>query len=297
MKQFRIPAHLYALAAMLFWGMSFVWTTILLRFYEPITIILIRLILSAAVLFILSFFFGRIGSIRKKDLLLLILSSFFNPFLYFFCENYGVKFSTSTVAAVIIATIPLFSPVAAWFYFRERLYWFNIAGIVLSFIGILVMLAGKEMAVQAGLKGILFLSGAVVSAVFYSVTLKRLALDYTPITLIFWQNLIGILFFIPFFFIFEFRQFLTVVPTRESVTSFLFLSILCSSVSFVFYTRSVRELGISKANIFSNLIPVFTAIFSFFILSESFTLLKIAGILIVITGVTISELNRRRKPS
>ena len=282
---------------MLFWGMSFVWTTILLRFYEPITIILIRLILSAAVLFILSFFFGRIGSIRKKDLLLLILSSFFNPFLYFFCENYGVKFSTSTVAAVIIATIPLFSPVAAWFYFRERLYWFNIAGIVLSFIGILVMLAGKEMAVQAGLKGILFLSGAVVSAVFYSVTLKRLALDYTPITLIFWQNLIGILFFIPFFFIFEFRQFLTVVPTRESVTSFLFLSILCSSVSFVFYTRSVRELGISKANIFSNLIPVFTAIFSFFILSESFTLLKIAGILIVITGVTISELNRRRKPS
>jgi drug/metabolite transporter (DMT)-like permease len=288
---------LYALAAMLFWGMSFVWTTILLRFYEPITIILIRLILSAAFLFILSFFFGRIGSIRKKDLLLLILSSFFNPFLYFFCENYGVKFSTSTVAAVIIATIPLFSPVAAWFYFRERLYWFNIAGIVLSFIGILVMLAGKEMAVQAGLKGILFLSGAVVSAVFYSVTLKRLALDYTPITLIFWQNLIGILFFIPFFFIFEFRQFLTVVPTRESVTSFLFLSILCSSVSFVFYTRSVRELGISKANIFSNLIPVFTAIFSFFILSESFTLLKIAGILIVITGVTISELNRRRKPS
>jgi drug/metabolite transporter (DMT)-like permease len=54
-------------------------------------------------------------------------------------------------------------------------------------------------------------------------------------------------------------------------------------------------LGISKANIFSNLIPVFTAIFSFVILSEHFTIQKLAGMLLVITGVFISEMNKSNK--
>jgi drug/metabolite transporter (DMT)-like permease len=71
------------------------------------------------------------------------------------------------------------------------------------------------------------------------------------------------------------------------------LAVLASSLSFVFYTRSIQELGISKANIFSNLIPVFTAIFSFFLLSEQFTVQKTIGIILVIGGVYISEINGR----
>jgi drug/metabolite transporter (DMT)-like permease len=53
-------------------------------------------------------------------------------------------------------------------------------------------------------------------------------------------------------------------------------------------------LGISKANIFSNLIPVFTAIFSFFILAEHFTVQKLVGMLLVVFGVYISEINGKK---
>ena len=46
-KSVRYHVYFYALAAMLFWGMSFVWTSILLKYYQPVTIIFIRLIISS----------------------------------------------------------------------------------------------------------------------------------------------------------------------------------------------------------------------------------------------------------
>ena len=75
----------------------------------------------------------------------------------------------------------------------------------------------------------------------------------------------------------------------EIISSFLLLAILASSVSYIFYTITLKSIGISKANIYTNLIPVFTAVFSYFFISELFTAAKIAGIFMVITGVFISE--------
>ncbi len=290
----RIPIYVYALLAMLFWGLSFIWTSILLHYYEPVTIIFIRLIISSLFLFAVVVATRSFKPLEKKDIPLLILSAVFNPFLYFLLENYGLKNTSPAIAAVIIATIPLFSPITGYLAFRERLRWFNLAGILVSFGGILVMLVTRSLTLTASLPGILFLAGAVIAAQIYSVTLKRLAVKYTPLTIISWQNLTGIFLFLPFFLGFEMKTAIRVPLNVDIVSSFLFLAVLASSLSYVFYVKSVQVLGIAKANIFSNMIPVFTAGFSFFILNESFTPQKIAGIGIVIAGVVLSEINKQK---
>jgi drug/metabolite transporter (DMT)-like permease len=295
LKNFSIPIWFYALAAMFFWGMSFVWTSILLKYFEPITIIFIRLILSATFLFLVMFLTGKFQRIERQDYRMFFLGALFNPFLYFIFENYGLKHSSSTISSVIIATIPVFAPVVGYFALKERLKWFNLLGILLSFSGILVMLSGPDFSMSANINGVILLFGAVASALLYSVVLKRLSGEYTPLTIIAWQNLIGIVLFLPFFLFFEARQALEVSLNREIIYSFLLLSILASSLSFVFFVKTIQVLGVTKANIFSNLIPVFTAIFSFFILDEQFTFLKIAGIVVVIAGVYVSELSRNKR--
>lgn len=294
MKKIQVPVYFYALTAMLFWGMSFIWSSILLTYYQPITIIFIRLVLSTVFLFSVILIFRNKDRILRRDIKWFLLSALFNPFFYFLGENYGLKFSTSTITAVIIATIPVFSPVAGYLAFRERLRWFNLAGIAISFIGISIMLLSKGLQLEVSGVGILCLAGAVFSALIYSVLLKKLVETYSPLFIIAVQNLTGIFLFLPLFLVFDARQVFTVVPTREIIYSFLSLAILASSLSFVFFAHSVKVLGVSKANIFSNLIPVFTAIFAFFILDERFSLNKILGILIVIGGVYISEMNRTR---
>jgi len=294
LKKPTIPVYFYAVAAMLFWGMSFVWSSILLKYYQPITIIFIRLLISSIFLFCIIILFGKFQKIQRRDYKWFLLSALFNPFLYFLGENYGLKFSTSTVAAVIIATIPVFSPLAGYLAYREKLRWFNFIGIGLSFGGIAIMLLSQGMQLQVSFLGVLFLGGAVVSALLYTIMLKKLSATYSPLNIIGIQNFIGIFLFLPLFLIFEFPRALSVTPNREIISSFLMLAILASSLSFVFFAHTVKILGIIKANIFSNLIPVFTALFSFWILDESFTMQKIIGIVIVILGVYITEINRKK---
>jgi drug/metabolite transporter (DMT)-like permease len=297
LRNLHIPTYFYPLAAMLFWGMSFVWTSILLNYYQPVTIIFIRLILSSSFLFLIIFLTKKYEKIPRSDYWLFLLSALFNPFFYFLCENYGLKYSSSTIAAVIIATIPVFSPIAGFITFRERLSLLNIAGIGISFSGIVIMLIAKDLSLGVDLRGVLFLGGAVLASLFYSVFLRKLTMKYTPLTIISRQNLIGIFLFLPFFVVFEAHSTMSVKINPEIIRSFLLLSVLASSLSFVFYTKTIQLFGISKANIFSNLIPVFTAIFSYFLLAESFTLQKAAGILVVIGGVYLSEINRKKPVS
>ena len=293
-KEKGIWVYFFAITAMLFWGMSFVWTSILLRFYQPVSIIFIRLVISSLFLLLLIFIFRLKEKIKKSDYLLLFCSALFNPFFYFLGENYGLKYTTSTVTSVIIATIPLFSPVAAWIAIRERLSWLNLAGILISFIGILIMLLKTDFSLVVDPKGILFLAFAVLSAIVYTVLLKKLSFRYSALLIITSQNIIGVFLFMPLFFIYDFQHFITVIPTRQIITSFLFLSILASSLSYIFFAKTVKMVGISKANVFTNLIPVVTALFSYLILTEYFSVIKLIGIFIVIAGVFISEINNKK---
>jgi drug/metabolite transporter (DMT)-like permease len=278
---------------MLFWGLSFIWSSRLLNYYQPVTIIFIRLILSSLLLFTFIQLLGMRQKIARSDIKLIFLSALFNPFLYFLGENYGLKFSTPTIAAVIIATIPVFSPLIGFVSFREKLSPLNFIGIAVSFIGVVLILVNNDFELTADIRGVLFLFCAVLSALFYSVTLKKLTARYSAVNLIAYQNFIGIFLFLPFFLIFEAKSITTIPINREIITSFLLLAVLASSVSFVCFAHSVKLIGMSKSNIFSNLIPVFTAFFSFLLLDEGFTLRKIIGIAVVIGGVYLSERSKK----
>ena len=280
---------------MVFWGMSFVWSKIVLEFYDPITTVLIRLILSSVLIFTGLKLFYRIQKIKKNDYWLFALSALFNPFLYFLGENYGLQLSSPTTTSVIIATIPVFTPILAYFIYRERLSFLNISGLLISFFGVLFMLVNRDLSFSTSAKGVSWLTLAVISAVLYSVLLKKLAMKYDAFRIIATQNMIGAIYFLPLFFIFDFSHFITVTPSAGAIVSLILLAFFASSLAYVFFTISSREIGISKTNLFTNLIPVFTTIFSYFILNEQFEGKKIAGMMIVILGVLMSQINRNNR--
>ena len=288
----RIPIYVYALLAMLFWGLSFIWTSILLHYYEPVTIIFIRLIISSLFLFAVVVATRSFKPLEKKDIPLLILSAVFNPFLYFLLENYGLKNTSPAIAAVIIATIPLFSPFAGYFLVREKVTIPVVLGIVFSFFGIILMLINPDFSLNASPKGVLLLFLAVFAAVAYSVIIRKISHEYNPVTIITHQNLIGAVYFLPLFMVFDFQHFITVTPTSELIMALLQLSVFASTLAYVFYIIAIKGIGVIKANVFANLIPVFTGFFSFIILGETFTALKIAGMLLVLFGVVVSQSGR-----
>ncbi len=276
---------------MIFWGFTFVTFKFANESFRPITIVFLRLFVSIFFLFGFALLFKRLGRIRKKDQKWFLLMALFEPFFYFLGEAYGLTMVTATVGAVIIATIPLFVPFASFLLFRERLTLMNRIGLVISFAGVLMVILSKSQGISAEPKGLLLMFVAVFSAVGYTMLVKKLADDYNPITITAYQSLYGLLMFIPLFLILELPVLDIGSASNRSLLAVLYLGVFGSGICFILLTIGIRELGAAKANVFGNLIPVVTAILSYFLLKESMPVMKILGILVVIGGLLMSQIS------
>ena len=283
------------LLAMFFWSFSFVWFKIAFLAYKPITIVLFRLIISCALLFSVSKLTRKLQKIKPEDLKKFILLAFFEPFLYFMGESYGLLYVSSTVAAVIVATIPLFTPFAAWYFYKERLSGANITGLLVSFIGVSVVVLNRSLELTASPLGVSLVFLAVLSTVGYASILKGLAGRYNTFSIIAWQNFFGMFMFLPFWLFIDLKDFLQTPFHPQAFGAIVKLAIFASTLAFVFFTYSVRNLGINRTNAFVNVIPIFVAILAYFILDEILTLQQMIGITITITGLFLAQIRRKSK--
>lgn len=295
MERKKIYAYAAVLFSMVFWSLSFIWYK---EAYEagfrPITIIFLRLTFSFTLLCIAGIPLGWFKWISPKDIPRFILISAFQPLLYFLFETFGMQYVSSTFGALIISTIPLFTPFAALIFNKERLSFMNLAGVIISFSGVLVVMITSG-SFETSVTGTLLLMGAVISAVGYSVCLKPMASKYNPVTIITYQNFLGIVFLAPLFLATEISS---IGELKMDFTSFLpliKLSIFASTLAFLFFTYGLSKIGVARTSIFSNIIPVFTAIFAYFILNEAITLQKILGTFIVIGGLFLSQIPQKSK--
>jgi drug/metabolite transporter (DMT)-like permease len=277
--------------AMTFWAFSFVWYKIASQSFRPITIVFIRLVISVIILFTYLAVKKKFVAIRKEHRKLFLILALFEPFSYFIGESFGLTYVSATVGSVVISTIPVVATVGAWLIFKERLRVINYAGIVLSFIGILIFILNRNGSISFSTKGLLLLILAVFSAVGYNLTLTRLVGAYSPAFIVSVQNLIGASLFLPLFLLFDLKEFLSGPFDPVSFLPILELAVFASCGAFILFAFSVRNIGITRANVFTNFIPVLTAIISFILMGDKLTLQHIAGMIVVLAGIFMSQIN------
>ncbi|MFP4548166.1 MAG: DMT family transporter [Fidelibacterota bacterium] len=281
-------AYLAAVFSMIFFGMSFIWTKILLESYGPLTIIFLRLLISSVLLFFYLLITKKMH-FKKKHLKYFLALAFFEPFLYFIGENFGVKYVSPTIASMIISTIPLVTPIFVFIFLKERLNKYNFIGLLISFAGVMTVLLTKNSTLEYSFKGVALLFFAVAATIGYSILVKKLTDQYSSINIVFFQNIIGFVYFIPVLLIWEGQELLTLQIDKSSIIALLQLSIFASTLAFIFLTKSIASIGVNKTNVFINLIPVVTAVFSFIIFGDLLSAQEIIGIIIVISGLFLSQ--------
>jgi len=284
-----------ALLSMIFWSFSFVWIKIVYEAYGPLTTILFRLLISSGLMLIFTILTRKLQKIQPGDLKLFALMAFFEPFLYFMGESYGLKYVSSTVASVIVATIPLFTPIVAWYFYKEKLSRVNLYGLFITFLGVSLVVLDSSFQFTASPLGISLEFLAVMGAIGYASILKGISHRYNTFTIITYQNLIGSVFFLPFWLSFEMKEFTQVTFHGEAFWAIVKLAIFASTFAFILFTYSVRNLGINKSNIFINIIPVCVAIIAWFILGDKLNFHQMIGIAIVISGLFLAQINWKRK--
>jgi drug/metabolite transporter (DMT)-like permease len=284
-----------ALLSMIFWSFSFVWVKVVYEAYGPLTTVLFRLLISTGLMLVFTLLSRKLQKMQPGDLKLFLLLAFFEPFLYFMGESYGLKYVSSTVASVIVATIPLFSPIAAWYFYKEKLSRTNLYGLFITFLGVSLVVLDTSFKFTASPLGVSLEFLAVMAAIGYASVLKGISHRYNTFTIITYQNLIGAVFFLPFWVGFEMADFTRVPFHAEAFWAIVKLAIFASTFAFILFTYSVRNLGINKSNIFINVIPVFVAVIAYLVLGDQLNFHQMVGIAIVISGLFLAQINWKRK--
>ncbi len=276
--------------AILLWGMSYIWTDKLLALGIPVFyFVFVRILIAGIVLFLLNAAYGRIKRIQKQDLKKFLLLALFEPFIYFVCETYGVELTSPTISAMIIATIPIFSIAAGRIFFKERITGLNIAGVVLSLMGIIMVIMKGTIGGKDLMWGIILLLIAVIAEVGHASITKSLSGNYSSQIIVMYQFLIGSVYLLPLFVWKGLDGFNAQVYFSADVWyPLICLAILCSSLAFSLWVSTIKTLGVAKSSIFSALIPVVTALIAW-LLGTEMTALQWGGIAISTIGVILSQ--------
>ncbi len=281
--------YLMLIVAMIFWGMSFIWYKQAYPEFKPFTLIQFRLLFSIPLLLIFSLLVKKLKLPKKKDIKFFLLIALFEPFLYFLGESHGMKYVSATLASILIATIPLITPFFGYYFYREKLSSNNYSGIIISFIGVIIIVYVDGKLGNAPWFGILLIMLAVLSTQGYAVFLKKLLDDYNALTIVTFQNIIGAIYFIPIFLMVDLKDFIRTSYTWKDFMPVLYLSIFASTVSFILFVQGVKRLGLSKSFVFTNFIPVVTAVLAVPILNEKITFAKVIGIFVTVAGLFMSQ--------
>ena len=236
-------------------------------------------------------------SIASQDIKHFLALTMVEPVGYFIMETFGVRYSSPANVSLIIATIPVFAVIFAFFILKERLSLVNILGIFVSIFGVYFIAAlqqSSDLAPRPVLGNFLTLGGAVAAGLYNSLA-RRLTQKYSPLTLTYYQTFMATIVFLPLAVIEYFFPVLSSVEGSGDihinafiVGNVFFLAIGGSIFAYFLLNRALSRLGAAQVAVFSNFIPVVTIIFSYFLFNELLRPLQFVGAGCVLAGIYLT---------
>ncbi len=295
MKQQPAAGHLAALLTIIIWGTTFISTKVLLTSFQPVEILFFR--------FVLGFFALLAACPRRLKSASLIQELTFagaglcGVCLYYLMENIALTYTMASNVGVIISVAPFFTALLShWFLHQEeRLQPGFFLGFAVAMSGI-ALISFNGAALQLNPVGdLLALLAALLWACYSILTRKISAYNYPTILTTRRIFFYGVLFMVPALFFFDFRLDLFRFADPVCLLNILFLGLGASALCFVTWNFAVRSLGAVRTSTYIYMVPVITLIASVLILHEPFTWMTVAGMLLTLAGLVLSEQKPREK--
>ena len=201
----------------------------------------------------------------------------------------AVNFTTAINASLIFAAQPALTIIPAWFLTQDRATMPQCLGICAALFGIVVMVTQADvqnlLSLELNVGDILTLA-AIFGWSFYAALLHRLPNNLGHTTSLFLICVTGSLSIIPFY-AYETVALRTFPFTTTTIVVILFLAVLVSAVSGLFWNMAVRSVGPNRATIFMNLIPIFGVVLAIMVLGERLFAYHVIGASFVVLGVVL----------
>ncbi len=249
--------------------------------FGPVPLSAMRSLVAMVTLLPLMLWSGQ-WSVFKRYWPHLLVLGLISTALPFCLLSLSTQYTSAGFASILNAMTPIFSAIVAWLWLKEDLSVATIAGIVLCFAGVLVMVFDRDtissnfvlLPVLAGLAGTLF----------YGMTgnySRRFAKGVPVLVITAGGQLFSALFLLPFALWFWPEQSVSTTSWAYAVA----LGVVCTGIAHLMYFNLIETVGVTKTVLVTYLIPVFAMLWGLLFLHEAITLKMLAGAACILAGI------------
>ncbi len=287
--KYKIIAHFMAIFCVLVWGTTFLSTKVLLKSFDPVSIIIYRITICVILLFIFS---PKIYRLKNKIHELYFLGAGASGIaFYFILENMALKYTNASNVGVVVSMAPMFTMLFCSIILRTQRIRFNfIIGFFVAIFGIVLISYNGSKSFGLSPKGDILAVLAMICWGIYSVFVTIInSLEYYGVGSTRKIMYYGLICLIPFIFIMKADFNVKALGEFKNIMNILYLGVIASTFCFLFWNYSIKVLGPISSSIYLYLSPAITMIASNLILKEQINGLCIIGTILSILGLIISS--------
>lgn len=288
-------AYLLLILATLFWGGNAIAGKMAVGHIGPMMLNCLRWFFSALILLWLArpYLAQDWQTMRKHGWLLFILGAGgmtgFSVALY-----QALHYTTAINASIEQASMPLIIFIANFLIFGMRVTLPQMAGFVISLIGVMIVVShgslANLLALDLNLGDAIMIGGVVLYGIYTVLLRNRPNLHWQSFMLaIIGAGFVSSLPFVAYELLSESNAW----PDLNGWLLIAYVAIFPSLLSQIFYLRGVEAIGANRAAGFYNLMPIFGTILSILLLGERFEIYHGIAIIMVLGGIFLAERGER----
>ncbi len=281
--------HIMALITIVIWGTTFISTKILLEDFTPVEILFSRFLLG--VLALIAVYPKRLKIKDKKQEFTFAAAGLCGICLYYLLENIALTYTMASNVGVIISVAPFFTAVLSHVFLKEeeKLKAQFFVGFIVAMTGIsLISFSGSKLELNP-IGDVLAVAAAFIWAVYSLLIRKISSYGYHTIQTTRRIFTYGIIFMLPFLFVFDFSLDMQKLVRPEYALNLIYLGLGASALCFVTWNYAVKMLGAVKTSVYIYIVPVITVVTSVIVLKEEITWMAAAGIGFTLMGLFLSD--------
>ena len=273
------------------WGVNFAFIKYALRDFGPLSFTVVRFALAAAALFALLLLRKTPLRVSREDRRAVIGLGLSGITLYniFFME--GLKLTSASNSALLIAMSPLFAALMQAVRGKERLSPPALSGTLLAAVGVFLIIRDKPggLTVSAeGLQGDLLTICASVLWALYTLSARPVLARHDAVKVTAYPMAAGSLLLLPLSLPELARQDWGVI-SAASWAALLFSALLAGAAAYSLWYRGVKQLGVNRTIVYHYFVPFVAVVFAALFLGERITLSQVLGGASVLGGVSLAQ--------